>query len=136
MKRSVKALDLEKLSVVFRRYPEIQAVYVFGSVALGKAHRESDLDLSIVSRDNTFRRRKLDLLTELARQGFCNVDLVFLDTEDIVLQYEAIRQNQVIYSTEDFDRGSFYSEVVRRYLDFQPYLRVQRDAYKQRLIYD
>ncbi|MCD5417267.1 nucleotidyltransferase domain-containing protein [Candidatus Bipolaricaulota bacterium] len=136
MKRSVKALDLEKLSVVFRRYPEIQAVYVFGSVALGKAHRESDLDLSIVSRDNTFRRRKLDLLAELARQGFCNVDLVFLDTEDIVLQYEAIRQNQVIYSTEDFDRGSFYSEVVRRYLDFQPYLRVQRDAYKQRLIYD
>lgn len=136
MKRSVKAIDLEKLSVVFRRYPEIQAVYVFGSVALGKAHRESDLDLSIVSRDNTFRRRKLGLLAELARQGFCNVDLVFLDTEDIVLQYEAIRQNQVIYSTEDFDRGSFYSEVVRRYLDFQPYLRVQRDAYKQRLIYD
>ena len=64
------------------------------------------------------------------------MDLVFLDTEDIVLQYEAIRQNSLVYCTEDFDRGALYSKIIRRYLDFQPYLRVQRDAYKQRLKYD
>ena len=35
---------------------------------------------------------------------------------------------------EDFDRGAMYSRVVRQYLDFIPYLGVQREAYKRRLL--
>lgn len=132
MKRLAGRCDLGKLPEVFSRYPEIQAVYVFGSVASGKTHHGSDLDLAILSRSGS-SPKKLDLLAELARQGFCDVDLVFLDTEDIVLQYEAVHQNRLVYCTEEFDRGGFYSKIIRRYLDFQPYLRVQRDAYKQRL---
>ena len=125
--------DLKALKDVFQRYPEIQAVYAFGSVGSNKMHRESDLDLAIVSRDLTFKEEKLQLLTDLASFGFCNVDLVFLDTEDIVLKYEAIRQNLIIYATPDFDHGSMYSKVVRQYLDFAPYLETQRKAYKRRI---
>lgn len=126
--------DLEILPQIFRQYPDIQAVYLFGSTASGKVHRESDLDLAIVPREGTVRERRLDLLADLARHGFCNVDLAFLDTDDIVLKYEAVRQNQVIYQTEDFDRGGTYSLIVRQYLDFLPYLEVQRQAYKRRIL--
>jgi predicted nucleotidyltransferase len=35
--------DLENLKKVFCRYPEIRAVYMFGSRASGRVHRESDL---------------------------------------------------------------------------------------------
>ncbi len=77
---------------------------------------------------------KLDVLADLARAGFCDVDLVFLDTDDIVLKYEAVRQNQLVYHREDFDRGAFYSLVVRQYLDFLPYLEVQRKAYRRRIL--
>ena len=73
------------------------------------------------------------LLTDLAHLGFCDVDLVFLDTEDIVLKYEAVRQNRLIYSTLDFDRGGMSSRIVRQYLDFVPYLETQRKAYKRRI---
>ncbi len=62
------------------------------------------------------------------------VDLVFLGNEDIVLQYEAIRQNIVVYETPSFDRGSTYSRIVRQYLDLYPYLTIQRQAYKKRII--
>ncbi len=68
--------------------------------------------------------------------GFCRVDLVFLDTDDIVLKYEAIRLNRTVYQTADFDRGEMYSRVVRQYLDFLPYLRVQRQEYKRRIADD
>lgn len=125
--------DLQGLDRVFQKYPDIQAVYLFGSQAEGRALKESDLDLAIVPRHPALRNRRLDILADLARHGFCQVDLVFLDTEDIVLKYEAVRRNRLIYQTEDFDRGEMYSRIVRQYLDFLPYLRVQREAFKRRV---
>ncbi|MCS6964260.1 nucleotidyltransferase domain-containing protein [Thermoflexus sp.] len=126
--------SLDLLAEVFRRYPEIEAVYLFGSAAEGRRHAESDLDLGVVVRRGARRPDPLSLLTDLARYGFCRVDLVFLDTEDILLKFEAVRHNRVVYQTADFDRGEFFSQIVRQYFDFAPYLRVQREAYKRRLL--
>lgn len=123
-----------QLAQVFQKYPDIQAVYLFGSQATGRPREESDLDLAIVPRHARLREKRLDILADLARHGFCNVDLVFLDTKDIVLQYEAVRENRLVYQAADFDRGTTYSRIVRMYLDFLPYLRVQREAYKRRIL--
>jgi predicted nucleotidyltransferase len=126
--------DLGILPQVFSQYPDIQAVYLFGSFASGNVHRESDLDLAIVPRHDTVRESRLDILADLARHGFSRVDLVFLDTDDIVLKFEAVRQNRLVYQRDDFSRGAMYSQVVRQYLDFLPYLKVQREAYKRRIL--
>ena len=96
--------ELSVLDAVFQKYPEIQAVYVFGSVATGKVKAGSDLDLGIVPKTPSLHERKLDILTDLARLGFCEVDLVFLDVEDIVLRFEIVKHNKVIYQTSDFDK--------------------------------
>ncbi len=127
--------DLEQLPDIFKKYPDIQAVYLFGSVVTGRLHAESDLDLAIVPRPGAGELPRIDILTDLARAGFCRVDLVVLDTNDIVLKHEVVRHNRVIYQTEDFDRGAYFSRIVRQFLDFRPYLDVQRQAYKQRVLY-
>ena len=129
-----KLPDLKILAKIFKKYPAILAVYIFGSRASGKSHAQSDLDLAIVPAYDTIREKKLDILTELARVGYCNVDLIFLDTNDIVLKYEAIRANYLIYHKKNFSRGTYYSKTIRQYLDFLPYLRVQRKAYKKRVL--
>ena len=126
--------ELSALDVVFQKYPEIQAVYVFGSVATGKVKAGSDLDLGIVPKTPSLHERKLDILTDLARLGFCEVDLVFLDVEDIVLRFEIVKHNKVIYQTGDFDKGEYYSRILRQYFDFLPYLKVQREAMKRRIL--
>jgi predicted nucleotidyltransferase len=128
--------DLENLKKVFCRYREIRAVYMFGSRASGRVHRESDLDLAVLQDGDGLQEKKLDILAQLAAEGFCEVDLVFLPKDNIVLQYEAIRMNHVVYQRPDFDRGSTYSLVVRQYLDFLPFLEVQRKALKERLLND
>ena len=132
--QAVKDLDWVALRKVFQGYPEVQAVYLFGSHATGGLHFESDVDLALVPANPGARTRKLDILTDLARSGFCEVSLVFLDTTDVVLRYEAVRHNRLIYSTVNFDRGAFYAKVVCEYLDFKPYLDVQREAYKIRIL--
>ncbi|MHB8204848.1 MAG: type VII toxin-antitoxin system MntA family adenylyltransferase antitoxin [Desulfomonilaceae bacterium] len=126
--------ELSALDSVFQKYPEIQAVYLFGSVATGKAKAGSDLDIGIVPKTPSLHERKLDILTDLARLGFCEVDLVFLDVEDIVLRFEIVKHNKVIYQTSDFEKGEYYSRILRQYFDFLPYLKVQREALKRRIL--
>jgi predicted nucleotidyltransferase len=125
--------DLAGLAEVFRAYPEVQAVYLFGSAAEGRAHPESDLDLAILSDAPRLRERKLDILADLVRRGFDDVDLVFVDEDrDLVLAYEAIRPNCLVFARPGFDRGGTYSRIIRKYLDFEYFLRIQREALKQR----
>jgi predicted nucleotidyltransferase len=126
--------DLSRLPEVFRRYPDVQAVYLFGSAAAGTERGESDLDLAVFPGSAELRKHRLQILADLAERGFCRVDLVFPDEEDVVLRYEAVRLNVLVYERPGFDRGSTYSNVVRKYLDFLPYLAVQRAAYKKRLL--
>lgn len=129
-------LDPQALAEVFAHYPGVQAVYLFGSHAAGTARPRSDVDLAVVPRDASVREQRLDILTDLVRAGVEHVDLVFLDTDDLVMLYEAVRYNRVVYQAADFERGTFYSYVIRRYFDFLPYLERQRAAYKRRLLDD
>jgi hypothetical protein len=98
------------------------------------ARADSDIDLALITRDGSLRHRVVDVLSDLSAHGFCNVDLAFLDTDDVVLKHQAVRLNQVIYHTPDFDRGGTYSRIIREYLDFKPYLDIQREAYKRRIL--
>jgi predicted nucleotidyltransferase len=127
--------NFEILKTVFAQFPQIQAVYLFGSLASGHGRPDSDLDLAVISSHDRPSSEKLDILARLAQEGFCNVDLVFLPKDDIVLQYEAVRMNRIVYRRPEFDSAAFYSLVIRRYLDFLPYLKVQRKAYKERILH-
>ena len=126
--------DLSQLPKIFSAFPHVQAVYLFGSVVNKNLNNESDLDLAVLSDATNVKKIRLELLTGLARKGFCNVDLISLDTTDIVLKYEAVSPNNLIYRRQDFDHGMFYSKIIRQYLDFLPYLRIQRKAYKRRIL--
>jgi predicted nucleotidyltransferase len=64
-------------------------VYLFGSFAGGHVHANSDIDLAIYPGKDSHRKKKRDILSDLAGKGFCNVDLIFMPEDDIVLQYEA-----------------------------------------------
>ncbi len=126
--------DVERLASVFEKHPQIQAVYLFGSAASGKTHHESDIDLGIVPAPGA-TLSKLDILADLAKAGFEHADLVVLDTDDILLKREVVRLNRLVYQTSDFDRGDYYSRIMRQYFDFLPYLETQRKAYKRRALH-
>ncbi len=122
-----------RLKGVFAKFTQVQAAFLFGSAAEGRFRPGSDIDVGVVPASSALRERRLELLSALVRAGMDNVDLVFLDTDDVVIRYEAIRLNCLVYAREDFDRGTYYSLALREYLDFLPFLAVQRKALKDRL---
>ena len=126
--------DIKHLPNIFKKFPYIQAVFLFGSLASGKTNQNSDIDLAILLKDLKYRSKKLEILAALAQNGFCHVDVVFFEGKDIVLEYEAVYHNRLIYAENDFDKGSFYSNTIRKFWDFYPYLKIQREAYKKRIL--
>ena len=123
----------QAIAGVLARYPDVTAAYLFGSHAEGREHPGSDVDLALVGSHDRLAEQRLDLLADLVCAGIDNVDLVLLDDADPALRFEAVRHNRLVYARREFDHGSHYSRVVREYFDFEPYLRVQREALKQRL---
>ncbi len=114
----------------------MRAAYLFGSVAAGRERDRSDLDLGIVADSDRWEPTddKVPLITDcMEAAGRDWIDLVVLNGAPLVLQFEAVRPNAPLYGADDFDHGAFVSEVVRMYWDFEPHLRRQRKALKERL---
>lgn len=119
---------------VLSRFPAVQAAYLFGSNARSQATADSDVDLALVGPRDALRAIRLEILTELTATGVDRPDLVVLDGADPSLRFEAVRVNCLIYARPDFDHGSYFSRTLREYFDLEPYLNIQREAYKQRLL--
>ena len=58
-KKHHPTLSEDRLGNIFRRYPQVEAVFLFGSGASTKTHHESDLDLAIYPNDPSVEKRKL-----------------------------------------------------------------------------
>ncbi|HLR76503.1 MAG TPA: nucleotidyltransferase domain-containing protein [Balneolaceae bacterium] len=128
--------EIDKLKALFSTYSEVEAVYLFGSAAAGNRNKMSDIDLGIVYNDDSITQKKVDLYAELVKKGFEKADIVFFNSADLVLQFEIIHHNQLIYSKKGFKHGKLFSKTIRKYFDFEPYLIRQQKAYKKRALND
>ena len=133
MKTNIEVLKAV-ITRVLARYPAVQAVYLFGSHADGCANAQSDLDLGVVGSPEVLALDRVSMLAEFVNEGFDRVDLVFLDQADLVVRFEAVRRNCLLFRTPEFDHGSYVSRNLREYFDFEPYLKTQRLALKERLL--
>ena len=90
---------------------------------------------SLASRQSHTCRSAGTLMQGRAAASQHPFDIVFLDVNDIVLRFEIVKHNRVIYRTDDFDSGAMFSLTLRQYTDFLPYLKVQREALKKRILH-
>jgi hypothetical protein len=93
------------------------------------------VDLALVGPRDVLQGLKLDMLADLTAAGVDRVDLVLLDGADPSLRFEAVHANCLVFARPEFDHGSYFSRTVREYFDLEPYLNIQRQAYKQRLLH-
>lgn len=113
---------LDALRHVLAGDPRIAYALVFGSVAHGKSHALSDLDVAVGIRD----RRRLDVLeigdivTKLESAAGRQVDLVMLDEAPPGLAYRVFRDGQVLLERDRAALVDRKARAILEYLDFQP----------------
>ena len=85
--------DVDKavlLHLLQSRFPELLALYAFGSRVTGGATAESDLDLAILVDGRVDPLSLFHLAGELAEIVGCDVDLIDFRTASTVMQYQII----------------------------------------------
>ncbi len=117
----------------------VEVVYLYGSQALGRSNRLSDVDVGVVLRDlkplrDRRRRARLylklsDYLTPALAPGLQQeMDLVLLQTASPILQFEAINAGCPLFVADPVFRADYEASVVRDYLDIRPMVEVHYQA--------
>lgn len=117
---------LQQLESVFKNYPEIKLVYLFGSRATGKSGPLSDYDFAFYL-DEKDKKKMSDLkLVLMAKLGHLlktdKIDLVILNmAESPELKYNIIKEGKLIFEQEPF-KVLVEPKILNEYFDFHSLL--------------
>lgn len=121
---------IPKLKACFRKHPEIQAVYAFGSMVKGTNRRtrerdlSSDLDLGILLSSSVPLRSRWDwwerLYGELGSRVKQEVDVVILNGASWGVVHEILRTGKRIYEKPGRKFRREEAQLLSEALDFLP----------------
>jgi predicted nucleotidyltransferase len=121
---SRKELDLRipLLAKNLSIFPEVAAVYLFGSYARGNPRRGSDVDIAVFTREQSSSRRRSRPRSEYVATaskilGTDKVDVVVLNQAPIVLRHEIFRDGKPLYVRDPVSLSRFRVSSSREYLD-------------------
>lgn len=126
-------LTRSSLSDIAARYPEVLALYLFGSQARGDFRADSDVDLAILLKPQTSRDRAWSLRLELADRmaqvlGEKQCDLVVLG-DDLDLSFRVLQEGQRLYQRDPDEVCYREATIASLYYDYKPFL----DSYLQKV---
>jgi len=116
-----KDTDLDQIILAaVSKQPEIKLAILFGSLANGKASRESDLDIAVDAGRVLTPSEKISLISELAIKTGRPIDLI-----DIHAIGEPLLGQILQYGKKILGSNEYYTKIIRRHLydqaDFLPY---------------
>jgi|SRR3990170_1058494 len=107
------------VKTVLRFYPEVEAIYLFGSYLTPDQQQDSDVDIAVL-----FPHERAKLLKNLAmsdcRDALENVlkrtvDLINMRTVNTVFQNEIIQHGRIIYQQNEYAVDEFEMQVMSSY---------------------
>jgi predicted nucleotidyltransferase len=116
----------------------VQAAYIFGSQARGRARHDSDVDVAVLV-DQTGRRRdplrlRLQLMAEVgAALGRSDVDLILLNDAPPLLAHRVLSEGRLVFQRSAAARVRFQVKTAREYSDLIPVLDARLTHLKARL---
>ena len=106
---------------------EVSVVYLFGSGAIGKRTRSSDIDIGVVFKQfqpvgdtRVLYNTLYGIFSEMYRVS--KIDIVFLQTAPLSIQYSAIKEGKILFEEDPFVTADYEHGVINQYLDFKPVL--------------
>jgi len=118
--------ELKKLNKIFKQYPSLKLVYLFGSQVLGKTGPLSDYDFAFYIDDEEIKACYTALEIEgkistlLATEKVDSVILNYTDAPE--LKYSIIKSGKVIYEIEPY-KLLIEPKILNEYFDFRFLLR-------------
>jgi len=126
------------LGARFSAFPEVVAVYLFGSAARGTRGKRSDVDIAVLTRAREASQCRSRSLVEYVQAacdalGTDDVDVVLLRRAPIVLRHEVFREGKLLLVRDPEALSRFRLESSREYLDTIPLRRTFEEAFFRRV---
>ena len=114
----------EKLRQMFKKFPEVLVVYLFGSQAKGKTQPLSDFDFAILTENALDLDERALLIGEITSVLETDqIDVVFLNqTRTVSLKFRIISEGKLIYCTVEDQRIKFEEKIIGEYHLLKPFL--------------
>ncbi len=117
--------------------PEIVAAYLFGSVAAGRAHKFSDVDVALLLTDSMDGMRKWDLrleaMGEVETAFQRRADVVVINDVGLVFGFQILKGGRIIFERDRATRCNWETLARSEYYDYLPYLQYQQAEFLRRL---
>lgn len=116
----------------------VLAAYLFGSMASGKVHADSDVDVGVVFDDSVAIKdrtdRRIALILDLGHLLETNeMDVVPLNDAPPLLRFQVLKNKHLLYSANEQLRGEFEIKAFNEYFDFKPVLDEYSAAMRRRI---
>jgi predicted nucleotidyltransferase len=98
-----------------RALGDVVAVYRFGSSAEGTAHRRSDTDIAVLTRNRLSATARFDLQERLAGLIGTDIDLVDLSGASPVLAIQVVARGELLHDGDPATRGKYEDLVFSAY---------------------
>ena len=101
--------------------PEVITVFLFGSEASGVTHKESDIDIAVLFRDDKIPspHQVQDLREELTLHAKREVDLVVFNTASPVIRMQILRKGKKVYESNRKISGKWFVRTLNEYDDLK-----------------
>lgn len=108
----------------------VEAVYLFGSRALGREHPLADYDYAVLLKEKGYKKGDsvydslYEIFSEISPRGLKNdvIDIVFLKDIGLELKFHVVRYGKVLYDADPQARVNFESDTMLSYCDYRPLL--------------
>lgn len=105
------------IAEILAEWPDLMAIYAFGSQVSGHAHDHSDLDLAVLLKGYIDPLKLFDVASKLAEKINCEVDLIDLRAASTVMQFQVIYYGQRLYG-QNLDIDLFELAVISEKTSF------------------
>jgi predicted nucleotidyltransferase len=118
---------------------EIQAAYIFGSTASGRARPDSDIDVAFLIEPAFMSRLPRKYLAELtadtgAALKTFNIDVILLNSAPPAFAYNVITKGKLVYERSRSARVAFQVRNLNLALDLEPLHKTRVQYMKQRYL--
>ncbi|TCL68462.1 putative nucleotidyltransferase [Hydrogenispora ethanolica] len=129
---------LSRVTEYLHHYPNVSAAWLFGSMATGKAGKNSDMDIAILFTPDLSKYERFDLRLliggELARLAEREVDVVDMAAAPLYLQHQVRKTGRLIVEKDHAYRVAFDIRSRREYFDLAPVLELRNRRLIERSI--
>lgn len=134
-----KVMDKNSLNKIFKKYPTIVNVYLFGSRVKKKSTRLSDYDFGVQTKEGLSPEEifnlKMSLSINLTKKLKEKVDVVVMNEKSTptLLNFNIIKDGEVIYSQSKRQRVNLEVSIMREWRDWQYFEELWSAIYNQRV---